>query len=230
MPPRASLALLRPLLAALLLALHAGAQAPHRTAPRAAAPAVPAAAPAAVRRLGCPGLEGGVCGARCQALMCDALLRFYSAAGGPGWRLQGGWAAAARAGCFPWLASARPGAAPGYCGGALQGLTCCPGYHAPSAGCPFPFAPANLTLTNNNLTGDAASDHLWGALGHLIACGVRRVVLQANRLAGKLPEKLPAAAEGWLWELDISENRIEGTLVSGARGSRRVSAFVDVGT
>jgi hypothetical protein len=216
----------RGLLALLLLAAAGPGALPAR-----GVAAQPAAAGA---RPGCPGVSpAGECGPPCQAHICNALAHFYHVTHGATWRAGGGgWPSDPAPGaCGAWLAAwppppppPRPGAtvappppdgAPRYCH--IAGMRCCEAGGGGAVGapdpCPFQWAPANLSLSNNNLTGSAASPELWDALGRLMVCGLRRLVLQGNRLTGPLPAQLPAAAADWLRTFDMSENQITGTLV-----------------
>jgi hypothetical protein len=193
--------------------------------------AAQAAPPAATGRPECPGLAAGACGPQCQLAICDAMAALYQATSGatwrsrtPEWPSRGGGEA-----CAEWLrlppaapaarlkAAGMPPGTPRYC--ASAGVFCCgaglPG--APAMPCPFQFAPTNLTLFRFNLTVRGDDARMWESLGTLVACGVRRVVLQGNGLDGPLPARLPAAAAGWLKALDISENYLHGTMV-GAGG------------
>jgi len=188
-----------------------------------AAPCLTAAqSPAASGRPGCPGVVGGVCGEACQATICAALASFYAATNGPLWRFRStGWPTDnGTDACKQWLAQPPPttqrraaAGGPRFC--AVAGVFCCssvaPG--PPGSPCPFQHAPTNLTLLNFNLTGRVDNPRLWEALNTLITCGVRRVIMQGNRLSGTVPTALPQAAAGWLKTLDVSENALTGTLV-----------------
>jgi hypothetical protein len=156
-------------------------------------------------RPGCPGVSpSGECGPRCQEAICGAFSHFFHVTHGPSWRnAMSGWPVDhAGPACAAWLAAwpPPPGAAnapadgaPRYCH--ISGVRCCDAAAPLPELCPFQWAPTNLTLANNNLTGAVADPELWSALGHLMACGLRRLILQGNRVR-RGAAAAPAAGRG----------------------------------
>ena len=107
----------------------------------------------------------------------DALIRFYSAAGGPSWVANDGWN-------DPYSGAA-------YCGWA--GVYCCGGLSCPYRtafdfpGCTQQCAVWGLSLANNNLVGRIDDDSIWEDLNTLLILNLQGMSCLA------LPASLPAS-------------------------------------
>uniref|UniRef100_A0A383WDG8 Guanylate cyclase domain-containing protein n=1 Tax=Tetradesmus obliquus TaxID=3088 RepID=A0A383WDG8_TETOB len=137
----------------------------------------------------CPGVSDGVCGSSCQLYLCEALATFYKVTNNVSdpWDKEYGWQRVKSTPCSKLVTPVAAAGSPAYC--RWWGITCCQAADVAKGDCSAVHGIKAIDLPINNLNASLSNPGMVSSLLSIHACGLTVLNLEANNLAGSIPEQ-----------------------------------------
>eukprot|EP00878_Enallax_costatus_P028372 GHUV01030644.1.p1 GENE.GHUV01030644.1~~GHUV01030644.1.p1 ORF type:complete len:284 (+),score=40.51 GHUV01030644.1:200-1051(+) len=162
----------------------------------------------------CPGLQQGVCSAACQLATCIALAGFYSSTLNEtrhgldtrSWTNRYGWDLTKTQSC-PQLLAAQD-SPPSHC--SWYGVTCCTAEALAQQDCGSVYSIVEIKIQVNGVNGSIADPQVIQSIVQLHSCGLTRLNLEGNDLAGTIGSEWGLLTN--LTVLNLGNNWLTGTI------------------